>query len=97
MVMKNLDTKVIEPILREHNVEYAGVFGSRARGDNKPDSDLDLLVKFASPKSLFGLIHLEHSLSDKLAMKVDIVTEGALHPYLRPYVLKDLLVFYGKR
>lgn len=95
--MKNLDTQLIEPILREHDVEYAGVFGSRARGDNKPDSDLDLLVKFASPKSLFGLIRLEHSLSDKLAMKVDIVTEAALHPYLKPYILKDLLVFYGKR
>lgn len=95
--MDNFNTQLIEPILRKHDVEYAGVFGSRARGDNRPDSDLDLLVKFSSPKSLFGLIGLEHSLSDKLAIKVDIVTEAALHPYLKPYILKDLRVFYGKR
>jgi|SRR3989338_6307228 len=97
MIIENLDHQLIESILRKHDVQYAGVFGSRARGDSKPDSDLDLLVRFVSPKSLFDLIGLEQSLSDKLAIKVDVVTEAALHPYLKPYVFKDLRVFYGKR
>lgn len=92
--MENLDTKVIEPILREHDVEYAGVFGSRARGDNRPDSDLDLLVRFRKPVGYFTIIGLEDQLSETLGQKVDLVTEGALSPHIKDRVMTDLETVY---
>lgn len=85
------------PILEKCGVEFAGIFGSFARGENKPDSDLDILVRFSKPKSLFDLVGLEMELSKRLDRKVDLITEKYLHPYLRPQVLKDLKVLYGQR
>ena len=46
-------TKKIEPLLRERGVSFAGLFGSRARGEERADSDFDILVKFKTPQSLF--------------------------------------------
>ncbi len=92
--MENLDTQLIEPILREHDVEYAGVFGSRARGDNRPDSDLDLLVRFRKPVGYFTIIGLEDQLSETLGRKVDLVTEGALSPHIKDRVITDLKTVY---
>lgn len=87
----------IAPLLKRNDVEFAGIFGSYAREENRPDSDLDVLVRFSKPKSLFDLVGLEMELSDKLGRKVDVVTEKYLHPYLHPQVSKDLKVLYGQR
>lgn len=85
-------------ILQENGVSFAGVFGSRARGDNRPDSDLDLLVRFErDDKSLLDLVHIQNLISDELGCNVDLVTEESLHPYIRDGVLKDLQVIYGQR
>ncbi len=89
--------KKIEPILRKHGVTFAGLFGSRARGEERPDSDMDLLVKFGEPKGYFDVIDLEEDLSKTLAVDVDLVTEGALSPIIKPEVLKDLQPLYGQR
>ena len=94
--MDSFDTKLIEPILREHDVEYAGVFGSRARGDNRPDSDLDLLVRFCKPVGYFTIIGLEDQLSETLGRKVDLVTEGALSPHIKDRVITDLKIVYER-
>ena len=94
--MKNLDTQLIEPILREHDVEYAGIFGSRARGDNRPDSDLDLLVRFRKPVGYFTIIGLEDQLSETHGRKVDLVTEGALSPHIKDRVITDLETVYER-
>ena len=58
---------------------------------------IDLLVKFNQPVSLLNVIKLEREISEKLNKKVDLVTEGALSPYIKDYVYKDLKVFYGQR
>lgn len=99
MNSKKLDLNVekIKQILLKNNVEFAGVFGSYARGEHRPDSDIDILVRFSAPKSLFDLAGLEIELSESLGKKVQIVTEKYLHPYLQPYVSKDLQVLYGQR
>lgn|SRR3989344_5263343 len=86
-----------DPILKSYDVKTAGVFGSMARGQDTPDSDIDILVKFSKPKTLLDLIGLEDELTECLHKKVDLVTEGSLSPYIRDGVLKDLQVFYGTR
>jgi predicted nucleotidyltransferase len=90
-------TQKIEPVLKKHDVSFAGLFGSRARGEERPDSDVDLLVRFNEQKGLFEMVGLEHDLSEVLNLEVDVVTEGALSPLLKSEVLKDLQPLYGQR
>ena len=63
---------------REHGVESFAAFGSYVRGDQRPDSDIDLLVTFDDPPGLLASIELERTLSDLLGQSVDLVTENAL-------------------
>lgn len=95
--MKNLDTQLIEPILREYDVEYAGVFGSRARGDNKSDSDIDILVRFNRPVGMFVFVGLQNKLFEATGKKIDLVTERALSPYIKDKILSELITIYGRR
>jgi predicted nucleotidyltransferase len=90
-------TQKIELVLKKHDVSFAGLFGSRARGEERPDSDVDILVKFNRQKGLFELVDLEKDLSDALNLEVDVVTEGALSPLLKSEVYKDLQPLYGQR
>ena len=78
-------------------MQYIALFGSRARGDAKRDSDFDFLVRFERPKSLLKVIHMERQLSRMLKRKVDLVTEGALNPLLKNSVLEDAKVLYEKK
>ncbi|HUC02267.1 MAG TPA: nucleotidyltransferase family protein [Candidatus Paceibacterota bacterium] len=90
-------TKKMEPVLKKHDVSFAGIFGSRARGEERTDSDVDLLVRFNKQKGLFELAGLERDLSESLNLKVDLVTEGGLSPLLKSEVMKDLQPIYGQR
>lgn len=74
-----------------------GVFGSYARGDNKPDSDLDLLVTFGIPMDLIKLMNVWDSLEDALGVHIDLVTENALkrsNPRVQESIASDLQVIY---
>lgn len=94
--MKELNVGKIKDVLLKNDVEFAGVFGSYARGDDGSDSDIDLMVRFrGETPGLFGFIFLEKQLSDILGRKVDLVTEQSVHPYLKSRVLKDLKIIYG--
>lgn len=91
--MGELNINKIKEILLQSGIQFAGIFGSRARGDNSPDSDLDILIKFKEDnKSLLDIIHIENLLSDEFDIKVDLVTENGMSPYIKPYILKDLKV-----
>ena len=94
--VEQIKNKIV-PILKSGDVEFAGLFGSFARGEEKTDSDIDILVRFANRKSLLDLIHLENTLSDTLNRKVDVVTEGFISPYIKEHVLSDLKTLYGER
>jgi predicted nucleotidyltransferase len=65
-------------IAREHRAVDVKVFGSVARGEDRPGSDLDLLVKFAAGASLFDQIGLAQDLEDALGVHVDVISEGGL-------------------
>lgn len=86
-----------EPIFKRYGVRYAGVFGSRSRGEHRHDSDLDLLVKFAQPIGFFKFLKLEKELSENFGLHVDLVTENSLSPYFKDEVLDELDMIYEKR
>ncbi|MCK4487181.1 MAG: nucleotidyltransferase family protein, partial [Desulfobacterales bacterium] len=65
-------------------------FGSYSGGEPGLKSDIDLLVQFEKPVGFFGFIELEDYLSEKLGAKVDLVTEDALKPLIRPYVMETI-------
>lgn len=89
--------KNIEPILKENDVEFAGLFGSYARGEEKSGSDIDILIRFKEPKGLFEFVGLERKLSEVLHRKVDLVTESGLCRHIKDNVLKDLQPIYGRK
>ena len=65
------------------------VFGSAVRGDFEPDSDIDFLVELEPGRSLFDLEGLLMDLQELLGRDVDVVTENALHWYIRDRVLSE--------
>lgn len=92
--LSDVDTTALIDICRQHNVTWIGVFGSVARGEAQPHSDIDLLARFGTPRSLIAVITLEQELTAVLGRQVDLLTEAALSPYMRDRVLHDLQVLY---
>lgn len=92
---KNLDTllariRELLPVLREqYRVRTLEVFGSFVRGEASEQSDLDLLVTFYEPPTLFRYIALENLLSDTLGVKVDLVMKDSLKPAIAKYILEE--------
>ncbi len=79
------------PELKEkYNVSYIGLFGSYVRGENTPESDLDVLVEFSRTPTIFRFVNLENHLSDKLGVKVDLVMRSALKPNIGKYILREV-------
>jgi hypothetical protein len=77
--------------LRSYGVQSISVFGSVARGDAGPESDVDLLVDVDDDVSLFGLSRLKFHLEDLLGMRVDLVTPDALRPSMRDAILAEAI------
>lgn len=67
------------------------VFGSHARGEAGPESDLDLLISLGPERSLFDLVALKLDVEDLLQCPVDVVTDRALSPYIRDRVLAEAI------
>jgi predicted nucleotidyltransferase len=65
-------------IASRHRASRVRLFGSAARGEDRPDSDIDLLVDFDEGSSLFDLMHLSRELEDLLGRSVDVVSAGGL-------------------
>lgn len=83
------------PTLRRYGVRKAAVFGSYAKGAQKADSDVDLLVEFEEGRSLFDLAGLRIDLTDLLGRETDVVTYGSLHPRLREAILQEQVAILG--
>jgi len=79
------------PELRDqYNVKYIGLFGSYIRGEQTPESDLDILVEFSKTPTLFKFINLENYLSDNLGIKVDLVMKDSLKPNIGKHILNEV-------
>jgi predicted nucleotidyltransferase len=70
----------IEQIAAAYGARNVRIFGSLARGDAGPGSDVDILVKFERGRSLLDLIAIQQDLTELLGCNVDVVSEGALRP-----------------
>jgi predicted nucleotidyltransferase len=93
-MIQNINDIIIST-LKEFHPERIGIFGSFAREENKPESDMDILVKFKNGITLLQLIKLENDLSEKLGIKVDLVTEGAItNKKLKKSIQKDLKIIF---
>lgn len=78
------------PQLRErYAVRSLAVFGSYARGEQTPQSDLDVLVTFDRMPDLYSFVELGLDLEEAVGVRVDVVTEGGLKPWARPSALRD--------
>lgn len=78
-------------ILRKYNAVKVYVFGSCARKEETPDSDIDLLVEFTPCATLFDQVHIQDEISALLNCKVDVVSRRGLHPYLRKSILAEAI------
>ncbi|HEX5168419.1 MAG TPA: nucleotidyltransferase family protein [Cyclobacteriaceae bacterium] len=73
-----------------------GVFGSYARNENSPDSDLDIMVylDYSQRISLLDLIGVEQDLSRELGVNVDLVTEKSISPLIKPFIEKEVRIIF---
>lgn len=79
----------IYAIARKHKAGKVYVFGSCARKEETPDSDVDILVELENGASLFDLMDLQDEYQKLLQCKVDVVSRRGLNPYLRDSVLSE--------
>jgi len=82
--------------LERTGVVHLAVFGSVARGDDRPDSDVDLLVTIApgAPVGLLEMIRLSRRLEEILGRRVDLAEPAALKPALRARILKEQIIAF---
>ena len=84
----------IRPILDHYNVRYAGVFGSVARGEETPESDVDIMVSMGSGAGLLTFMELNQRLEEALGRKVDLVSSRAINKYIEPHIRRDVITVY---
>ena len=81
-------------LLRDRGAIKIAVFGSYIKGKEHPDSDIDVIVEFSERKSLLDLIGIEQEISELLGIKVDLLTEKSISPYLIDHVKQEMVVLY---
>ncbi|MBF0539577.1 MAG: nucleotidyltransferase family protein [Nitrospirae bacterium] len=93
MRAQEIEERIIS-VLTRHDATMIGLFGSYARGQETPNSDIDILVNFNDTKSLLELVAIERELTESINQKVDLLTEHSISPYLIDNIKKDLRVIY---
>ncbi len=100
--MKDIDITNKEElirVMRKNNIVFAAIFGSRAKGTARPDSDYDFLVEFDKryPVPFSKLFRARDQVENLLGEEIDLVTIGALHPLMKEEIFKTMRVLYGRR
>jgi predicted nucleotidyltransferase len=83
--------EAIKKITQKYGVIRVRLFGSVARGEANPKSDVDLLIEVPPKTSLFTIVGIKQELEDSLGRPVDVVTEAAISPYIREQVLQEAI------
>jgi len=94
-----VDEATLADLCRHYQVRELSLFGSAARGEMRPDSDIDMLVEFLPEASidLVDYASLMIDLTDLLGRKVDLVSKKGLKPLIRSFVLAEARVLYVAR
>ena len=79
----------VRPVLKEHQIKKAGVFGSAARGEMHKGSDIDILVEIGRKASLLDLVRLKLEMEKALGKRVDLVEYGTIKAPLRKQILAE--------
>ena len=78
--------------IRSFGVKRIGVFGSFVRGEEKEDSDIDIIVEFEEEKKNFeNFINLAFYLEELLGRKIDLLTPESISQYMKPYIEKEVV------
>ena len=77
--------------LSKLGVKSLSIFGSVARGEERPDSDVDILVEFEGRATFDRFMDAKFYLEDMLGCKVDLVTSQAIKPRMKPHIMQDLV------
>lgn len=86
-VIEKLKPEIIK-ILKKNKIEKAGIFGSYTRGEQKKNSDIDIIIEPAKKMGL-EFIGVKLELEDKLGKKIDLVTYKGIHPLLKKRILNE--------
>ena len=78
--------RLIVEILEREGAEKASVFGSFARGEETDKSDIDIIVKFKTQKSLLDLARIERTITESIGIKADLQTEKSISPHISKYI-----------
>jgi hypothetical protein len=92
-----IDGPSLADVCRRYGVKELSLFGSAARGELRPESDIDIMVEF-EPGARIGVVKFEslvEELESLAGRGVDLVTKRGLKPWVRPQVLKDARVVYA--
>ena len=87
--------KKIISILVKYGIKKILIFGSYARNEATPNSDLDLIVEFPEGTSLLDHIGIEFELSEALNMKIDLLSQNGISLYIKDQIMKEAVVIYG--
>ncbi len=89
-VLKDKRAEILR-LAAQYGVERMRIFGSMARGQATPDSDIDFLVAFRRGKTLLDLIGFKQDLEELLGRKVDVVSEGGVSPFMRNRIFGEAI------
>jgi uncharacterized protein len=90
-----IPTEKIADICRRYGIQEMAIFGSAARGDLRPDSDVDVMVEFA-PGVVHGCeyLHLEEELAEAFGRRIDMATQKWLKAHIKQQILGEARVVY---
>ena len=86
---------LVTPIAQKHNVKNVYLFGSYARGEANEDSDVDLVINFSEPISLFTLADIIDELENAFGKKVDVISHNSAHPRLLYHIIDEEILMYA--
>lgn len=92
--VKGIDKTKLMPIVRERGISYLALFGSSARGEATPDSDIDLTVRFDHPVSLFDYVDVRLEMEAVLRRPVDLIPVDNAYSFVRDSMAADLVILH---
>lgn len=90
---EDVKEKIIS-VLVKHGIKKISIFGSYVRNEATPSSDLDILVEFPEEISLLDHVGLEMELSEALGMKIDLLSQNGISPFMKNHILDEAIVIY---